>query len=103
MDEESAKHLPQDLNRLRNAIHNEAGITKQEIREMVESAVKSLVDKRVKQLLPDELSLDRLVDAAILNRSLYWSSRPESPFNDVIEKRVAQILASKLKVEVVKK
>lgn len=85
----------QDLNRLRNAIHNEAGITKEEIREMVQQAVEHLVDKRVKQLLPDEVSMDKMVDSAIKNRSLYWLSKEEA-FDDRVIREVAKILAKKV-------
>lgn len=92
-------HDKQDLNRLRNAIHNEAGITKQEIREMVEEAVKHLVDKRVKQLLPDKLSMDNLVDEAIKDRSLYWYEK-EHDFDDRVVDKVAKILAKKIIISV---
>jgi len=85
----------QDLNRLRNAIYNEVGITKQEIRDMVEASIESLVDKRVKQLLPDELSMDNLIDKAVKSRSLYWLSKEEA-FDDRVIKAVAQILYKKV-------
>lgn len=81
----------QDLNRLRNAIHNEVGITKQEIREMVEEAVKHLVEKRVKQLLPDEVTMDKMVDDAVKNRSMYWLSKEEA-FDDRVINAVAHLL-----------
>lgn len=89
----------QDLNRLRNAIHNEAGVTKQEIREMVEQAVEHLVDKRVKQLLPDTASMDRLVDKAIQTRVANWYRKPTG-FNENIEDKVARELLKKFKVTV---
>jgi Ribonuclease G/E len=81
----------QDLNRLRNAIHNEAGVTKQEIREMVEKAVEHLVDKKVKQLIPDEVTMDAMVDKAIKSRSLYWLSKEEA-FDDRVINEVARLL-----------
>jgi len=81
----------QDLNRLRNAIHNEAGVTKQEIREMVEKAVEHLVEKRVKQLIPDEVTMNALVDKAVKSRSLYWLSKEEA-FDDRVINAVARLL-----------
>lgn len=81
----------QDLNRLRNAIHNEAGVTKQEIREMVEKAVEHLVEKRVKQLLPDKVTMDAMVDEAVKKRSMYWLSKEEA-FDDRVIKAVASLL-----------
>lgn len=89
----------QDLNRLRNAIHNEVGVTKQEIRDMVEEAVKHLVDKQVKQLLPDKVSMDKMVDDAVRDRTLVWRNS-EQEFNDSIELLVAKILAKKIRVSV---
>lgn len=90
-----AEHNKQDLNRLRNAIYNEVGITKQEIREMVEASIQSLVEKRIKQLLPDEVSMNKMVDDAVKNRSLYWLSKEEA-FDDRVIKAVAQILYKKV-------
>lgn len=89
----------QDMNRLRNAIHNEAGVTKQEIREMVEEAITHLVDKRVKQLLPDTLSMDRLVDDAIKDRALYWYDK-EKFLDERIISKVSQIIAKKIIVNI---
>lgn len=89
----------QNMNRLRNAIHNEVGVTKEEIREMVQQAVEHLVDKRVKQLLPDELSMDRMVDKAIKDRSLYWYNK-EQHFDDRVVDKVAKILAKKIVLKV---
>ena len=94
MDKENEMNK-QDLNRLRNAIHNEVGITKQEIREMVEKAVEHLVDKRVKQLLPDKITMDKMVDDAIKSRSLYWLSKEEA-FDDRVIKEVARLLYKKV-------
>ena len=89
----------QDLNRIKNALHNEAGITKEEIRTAVELAVKKTVEKKVLQLLPDEVSVNRLIDAAIEERTLYyWGKRDQ--FNKNIEDKVAAILAKKIKLEV---
>lgn len=90
-----AEHNKQDLNRLRNAIYNEVGITKQEIREMVEASIESLVDKRVKQLLPDEVSMNKMVDEAVKSRSLFWHAK-EEVFDDRVIKAVAQILYKKV-------
>lgn len=94
-----ADYPRQDMNRLRNAIHNEAGITKQEIRDMVEKSIESLVEKRVKQLLPDQLSMDSLVDKAIKDRSLYWYSK-ERGLDDRIIREVSGIIAKKIKISV---
>lgn len=90
----------QDLNRLRNAIHNEAGVTKQEIREMVEQAVKHIVEKKVKQMLPDEASVTRLVDQAIEERSLYYWNDSQQKFSLEVVDSVSKILAKKIKIEV---
>lgn len=87
------------LNRFRNAIHNEAEITKQDIRDMVEKAVEHLVDKRVKQLLPDQIAMDRLIDKAIQSRVSAWYKKPTG-FNENIEKRVATELSKKIKINV---
>lgn len=89
----------QNMNRLRNAIHNEAGVTKEEIRKMVQQAVEHLVNKKVKQLLPDELSMDSMVDRAIKDRSLYWYSK-EQHFDDRVVDKVAKILAKKIVLKV---
>lgn len=93
----SQKLDKQDMNRLRNAIHNEAGVTKEEIRQMVQDAVEHLVDKRVKQLLPDKLSMDNLVDQAIKDRSLYWYNK-EKYLDERIISKVSQLLMNKIKV-----
>ena len=93
----SQKLDKQDMNRLRNAIHNEAGVTKEEIRQMVQDAVEHLVDKRVKQLLPDKLSMDNLVDQAIKDRSLYWYDK-EKFLDERIISKVSQLLMNKIKV-----
>lgn len=95
----SQKLDKQDMNRLRNAIHNEAGVTKEEIRQMVQDAVERLVDKRVKQLLPDKLSMDNLVDQAIKDRSLYWYSK-ERGLDDRIISEVSKIISKKIKINV---
>ncbi len=90
----------QDLNRLRNAIHNEVGVTKQEIREMVQEAVRHIVEKKVKQMLPDEASVTRLVDEAIEERSLYYWKQDKDRFSSDVCDSVAKILAKKIKIEV---
>ena len=96
------EHNKQDLNRLRNAIHNEVGITKQEIREMVEEAVERLVDKRFKQIFPTEVSLERMVDEAVRKRSYYWGETDEQ-LNDKVVDKMARLLVSKLKINLEKK
>lgn len=96
------EHNKQDLNRLRNAIHNEVGITKQEIREMVEEAVERIVDKRFKQIFPTEVSLDRMVDEAVRKRSHYWGKTDEQ-LNDKVVDKMARLLVSKLKINLEKK
>lgn len=90
----------QDLNRLRNAIHNEAGVTKQEIRDMVEQAVTHLVEKRVKQLLPDKISLDKMVDKAIEERSLYYWNDDGKRFSSEIADNVSKRLIKKISIDV---
>lgn len=95
-----APMMKQDLNRLRNAIHNEAGITKEEIRGYVQEAVKSLVDKRVQQLLPDKVSMEKLVDESIRDRGTFFWSESEDKFSSEIVDKVSKILAKKIKVEV---
>lgn len=87
----------QDMNRLRNAIHNEAGVTKEEIRQMVQDAVEHLVDKRVKQLLPDKLSMDNLVDQAIKDRSAYWYDK-EKYLDERVISKVSNLLMKKIKM-----
>lgn len=89
----------QDLNRLRNAIHNEVGVTKQEIREMVEEAVKHVVEKKIKQMLPDKPSMTKLVDDAIKERSLYFWGKDEA-FWSSVQSKVATKLANKFEVDV---
>lgn len=95
-----SEHNKQDLNRLRNAIYNEVGVTKQDIRDMVEESIKSLVEKRVKQLLPDEVSVTKMVDAAVIERSLYYWNDDDETFNKSIEEQVAKILAKKIELNV---
>jgi len=92
--------MKQDMNRLRNAIHNEAGVTKQEIRDMVEQAVKHIVEKKVKQLLPDQASVDKMVDRAIEERSLYYWKSDGAKFASEIQDTVAKLLVKKLNIEV---
>lgn len=77
---------------------NKEEIKKNEL-ELQKQAVEHLVDKRVKQLLPDELSMDKMVDQAIKDRSLYWYSK-EQHFDDRVVDKVAKILAKKIVLKV---
>lgn len=58
---------------------------------MVEKAVEHLVEKRVKQLIPDKVTMDAMVDEAVKNRSMYWLSKEEA-FDDRVIKAVASLL-----------
>lgn len=88
----------------KNHLHNTLGITKQQIREMTDKAVYKIVERRVEIMLRDVMSLDRIVDDAIRNRTFSLWGESEDSLDDRIKKEiVAQLLDGvKLKVEIAK-
>jgi len=93
---------------LKNHVHNTLKITKEEIREIVESTVEKVVERRVDVLLRDKLNVQHLVDHAIeqkINENNWFWDESEDKLDDYIKKEMVRKLTDgvKLKVEVVGK
>lgn len=92
---------------LKNHLHNTLGITKDDIRSIVEELIYGIVDRRVDVLIRDKLNVQSLVDQAIsrkiTERNWFWGES-EDTLDDYIKKEVVRKLIDgvHLKVDVAK-
>lgn len=91
---------------LKNHLHNTLGLTKKDIRSMVEQSIEDVVERRVDVLIRDKLNVQNMVDEAIARKitmnNWYWGES-EDTLDDYIKKEMVRKLTDgvKLKVEVV--
>lgn len=74
----------------KNYIHNELGITKDDIRAWLKEAVKSQAELMLQKTF-DDFDMDRFVRNHILTQMRYWTT-------DEVRRQVASLLADRLVV-----
>ena len=74
----------------KNYMHNELGITKDDIRAWLKEAVKSQAELMLQKTF-DDFDMDRFVRNHILTQMRYWTT-------DEVRKQVASLLADRLVV-----
>lgn len=74
----------------KNYIHNELGITKDDIRAWLKEAVQSQAELMLKKTF-DDFDMDRFVRNHILTQMRYWTT-------DEVRRQVASLLADRLVV-----
>lgn len=74
----------------KNYIHNELGITKDDIRAWLKEAVKSQAELMLQKTF-DDFDMDRFVRDHILTQMRYWTT-------DEVRRQVASLLADRLVV-----
>lgn len=72
----------------KNYIHNELGITKDDIRAWLKEAVKSQAELMLQKTF-DDFDMDRFVRNHILTQMRYWTT-------DEVRRQVASLLADRL-------
>lgn len=117
LDIKQLEHANSSYVDLKNYIHNATGISKEDVRDMVEKAVDNVVGRKLEVMFhkywlggsePEGdyslWTLERVVDAAIREKGLrYWDDSKDS-FDDYIKEQVVQELLRgvKLKVDIAK-
>jgi hypothetical protein len=94
-------------NELKNHIHNTLGITKAQLREMVDKSVERVVERRMDVLFEEKFesqyNMQRIIDDSIklkITKNNWFWGESEDTLDDYIKKEVVKALLKKVKLNV---
>lgn len=83
----------------KNHLHNTLGITKKQIREMVDKAIYKIVERRVAVFMETKFDVKRLVDDEIKTRAFNLWGESEEKLSDYIKRHIVTELIDGVKIK----